>query len=166
MTIAYRECPNSRDPKGQRLLEFLDETTGEWLGAAPKSSRMARAMLARCARKLPNGAPIEIYGVRMRTPTGRDGTGGTAPTAIWHTAFGMLHRIDGPAVEHPDGTQEWWQYNRLHRDDGPAIEAADGARFWYRLGKRHRVDGPAVIRADGSCQWWVQGRQIAPPDKA
>ena len=47
---------------------------------------------------------------------------------------GRLHRVDGPAVLHPHGTQEW---------------------FWH--GIRHRADGPAVVHANGHYEFWVNG---------
>jgi hypothetical protein len=33
----------------------------------------------------------------------------------------------------------------LHREDGPAIEHRSGIVIWYRHGLRHREDGPAAI---------------------
>ena len=33
----------------------------------------------------------------------------------------------------------------LHRDDGPAIEHRSGIVVWYSHGVRHRADGPAMI---------------------
>jgi hypothetical protein len=33
----------------------------------------------------------------------------------------------------------------LHRDDGPAIEHRSGIVMWYSHGVRHRADGPAMI---------------------
>lgn len=46
-----------------------------------------------------------------------------------------LHRVDGPACEHPDGTK-WWLINgKLHREDGPAIELPDGTKRWYLKGQ-------------------------------
>ena len=48
---------------------------------------------------------------------------------------GQLHRVDGPAVEWPDGTREWWVNGQLHRVDGPAIVRANGTRAWFVDGK-------------------------------
>jgi len=44
---------------------------------------------------------------------------------------GLLHREDGPAVEHSSGTKEWGINGQLHREDGPAIERLDGDKHWY-----------------------------------
>ena len=48
---------------------------------------------------------------------------------------GELHCTDGPAVEWPDGTQEWWVNGQLHRVGGPAIVQANGTRAWFVDGK-------------------------------
>ena len=96
----------------------------------------------------------------------------------------VLHREDGPAVEHPDGSSEWWHRGERHREDGPAAESADGGRFWwrhgnphredgpafehgdgtrawYREGKLHREDGPAIERPDGAAEWWLEGERLS-----
>jgi len=31
----------------------------------------------------------------------------------WRNEQGQLHRIDGPAFESADGTQEWWENGKL-----------------------------------------------------
>lgn len=42
-----------------------------------------------------------------------------------------LHRVDGPAIEWPNGDLWYCQYNKLHRTDGPAIHRPDGNNeFW------------------------------------
>ena len=79
----------------------------------------------------------------------------------WHTLGcpeGFLHREDGPAVENPDGSKEWWLLGQLHRDDAPAITRADGTKHWYRHGEQHRDDGPAFESAEGSLAWYVDGK--------
>ena len=38
----------------------------------------------------------------MRKITTKDGN------VHWHNAAGELHRTAGTAVEHPDGSREWW----------------------------------------------------------
>lgn len=47
-----------------------------------------------------------------------------------------LHRIGGPAVIRPDGTQVWWYYDVRHRQDGPAVERPDGTKEWWIRGRR------------------------------
>lgn len=57
-----------------------------------------------------------------------------------------------------DGRQEWRLPNgKLHRLDGPAVTWPDGTQKWYRYGKRHRLDGPSSIMADGREFWFVDG---------
>jgi hypothetical protein len=34
----------------------------------------------------------------------------------------ILHRVDGPAVEHPNGAKEWYFNGEIHREGGPAME--------------------------------------------
>lgn len=48
----------------------------------------------------------------------------------------------------------------LHRLDGPAVEWSDGYKAWYVNGKRHRIGGPAIIWADGGKQNWIDGRNV------
>jgi hypothetical protein len=57
-----------------------------------------------------------------------------------------LHRLDGPALEWPGVLSKWFMHGELHRQDGPAVELVNnGEQQWYLNGKKHRVDGPAVI---------------------
>lgn len=39
----------------------------------------------------------------------------------WINSDGKLHRDDGPAIEHINGTKEWYINGELHREDGPAV---------------------------------------------
>jgi hypothetical protein len=57
-------------------------------------------------------------------------------TKHWRNKEGKFHRLDGPAIEYPDGTKLWFMYGSYHRLDGPAIEFADGDREWYIKGKK------------------------------
>jgi len=43
----------------------------------------------------------------------------------------ILHREDGPAVEHADGYRAWWLNDKLHRLDGPAVEYSSGGKGWF-----------------------------------
>ena len=71
----------------------------------------------------------------------------------------ILHRLDGPAVEYPNGTKFWYVNGQRHRIDGPAVEYADGrTKFWFLDGKRHRLDGPAAEYSDGSKSWYSGGK--------
>ena len=78
-------------------------------------------------------------------------------TRRYYNGAGLLHRTDGPAVEHSDGSKEWYLNGELHREDGPAVEYANGTKEWWHHGFRHRNCGPAVIRSDGSNEWWLNG---------
>ena len=73
---------------------------------------------------------------------------------FWRNKEGKRHRIDGPAAEYSDGSQEWYKNGKRHRIDGPAIEWKDGSQEWYKNGKRHRIDGPAIEHRDGDKSWF------------
>jgi len=78
-------------------------------------------------------------------------------TVRWYNEDGLLHRLDGPAVEYADGSKEWWVNGKLHRLDGPAVESSDGFKSWWLNGKLHRLDGPAVEWANGYKSWYQNG---------
>jgi len=80
--------------------------------------------------------------------------------AIHYNSKGQLHRDDGPAMEHANGSKAWYRNGQLHRDDGPAVECANGYKAWYRRGKLHRDDGPGIERADGSKYWYRNGKLV------
>ena len=81
-------------------------------------------------------------------------------TIEWRNENGELHRIDGPAVIYPRGTQSWWLNHKRHRLDGPAIIRVDGTQEWYVNDKLHRLDGPAIIWSDKIQEWYVKGKKI------
>ena len=67
-----------------------------------------------------------------------------------------LHREDGPAVEHTDGTKFWYLNGNRHRTDGPAVECV-GNKYWYLNDNLHREDGPAIEWAAGTKCWYLGG---------
>jgi hypothetical protein len=97
---------------------------------------------------------------------------------------GRRHRIDGPAVEFPNGDYRWYRDDvphrdggpavscqgvteyrrdgRLHRDDGPAYESGK-EKLWLRKGKPHRLGGPAVERSSGRNENWIEGKRAVAP---
>lgn len=44
---------------------------------------------------------------------------------------GLLHRVDGPAVEYASGAYEHHVDGLLHREDGPAVDDGHGSCAWY-----------------------------------
>jgi len=70
---------------------------------------------------------------------------------------GEKHRLDGPAVYSKDMVKEWWVNGELHRTDGPAVEYEDGTKYWYVNGMCHRTDGPAREYPGGNKEWWLNG---------
>src|ERR1035437_8732535 len=74
---------------------------------------------------------------------------------------GQLHREDGPAIESPDGTQEWWLCGKRHREDGPAVEGKNGFKAWFVHEKMHRQDGPAVEDDHGREEYWLDNQRMS-----
>ena len=81
-------------------------------------------------------------------------------TTTWTNRAGERHREDGPAVEHEDGSEEWYQRGVLHRVGGPAVYAVEGFAAWYQHGQLHRQDGPARQWAFEADEYWVRGQQL------
>ena len=79
---------------------------------------------------------------------------------LYLNSAGEVHRTDGPAITHADGTRLWYQNGQCHRTDGPAIEWSDGTKSWYQNGKRHRIDGAAVEYSDGDKAWYINGEEL------
>lgn len=60
-----------------------------------------------------------------------------------------------------DGKQEWREGVLLHREDGPAVIHPDGTTVEYWInGKLHNPDGPAIVYANGEKEYWVDGFRI------
>jgi len=49
----------------------------------------------------------------------------------------------------------------VHREDGPAIDHTDGYKAWCLNGKSHREDGPVIENIDGYKEWWLNGRRYS-----
>lgn len=47
---------------------------------------------------------------------------------------GLLHRLDGPALVHANGDEEWFRNGERHREDGPACIFRNSKR-WYINGE-------------------------------
>ena len=77
----------------------------------------------------------------------------------WCNEEGLLHRLDGPAIEYTSGTKDWYVNGKLHRLDGPASEWWDGTKEWRVNGKFHRIDGPAIEWSDGDKEWYIDGKK-------
>ena len=84
--------------------------------------------------------------------------------AIWKNDKGQDHRVDGPAVEHSDGTKSWYLNGERHREDGPAWENVYGTAYWLLNGERHREDGPAIVYSNGDKVWYLNGMTYTEED--
>ena len=93
--------------------------------------------------------------------------------------FGIVHRVDGPAIEYADGSEAWYLNDQLHRVGGPAITLSltcdkpfytmeialhAGDKAWYQNNKLHRTDGPAVERNNGTQLWYINGNKLSPKE--
>lgn len=80
---------------------------------------------------------------------------------VFHNGDGYLHRLDGPAIIHENGTEEWYVDGRRHRDNNlPAITYPNGGRAWFKHGRLHRLDGPAyepTCPDQGFNMWAING---------
>lgn len=76
---------------------------------------------------------------------------------IWYRN-GKIHRgNDKPAIIHPDGTQEWWQYDNNYRDgDKCIVLGRNGTQYWSMV---DRGDGkPVTIYPDGTYLYFRTGK--------
>lgn len=51
----------------------------------------------------------------------------------------------------------YYQNDLLHRDNGPAAIHHNGTKTWYKEGKKHRVGAPAHIWNNGNIEWFFEG---------
>jgi len=101
--------------------------------------------------------PVEMYHSENNTYTKICENG--------HKIWVKIDAVDynNPPVINPIGVSEWYQHgvlHRLHRVDGPAIEYPNGDKKWYQNGKLHREDGPAIKWANGDKEWWENGKRL------
>lgn len=72
---------------------------------------------------------------------------------------GMVHRLDGPAIEHANGHKEWWVNGKRHRLDGSAIETVNGEGKYYIDGnyclpKNFKSEKELFIRKQALKAFW------------
>ena len=65
---------------------------------------------------------------------------------VWYNERGQFHREDGPAVEYPDGSKQWYLNGKRHREDGPAYEEANGTNEWWLNDKQYTEEEFALIQ--------------------
>jgi len=81
-----------------------------------------------------------------------------------YTFNGVLHRLNGPAIERINGHYTWFFRGKMHRVGAPADEGPL-SDIWCIHGKKHRIDGPAVIsyfndHRPSACSWWLNGTKL------
>ncbi len=73
----------------------------------------------------------------------------------------FCHMNEEPHID-SKGTKRWRLNGVLHRVDGPAVEFEHGEKHWYLNGQIHRTDGPAVIWFNGeSFYWYLHGERLS-----
>ena len=77
----------------------------------------------------------------------------------YYDVAGKLHRMDGPAITYPNGTEYWYFHGKRHREDGPAVWISDNEYGWFHMGEYHRDDGPAMVFYDGTMVWCRNGKK-------
>jgi hypothetical protein len=78
----------------------------------------------------------------------------------WRNSDNQLHRLDGPAITHPNGDMIWAKNGILHRENGPALDYSNGIKQWWIDGKHHRLDGPATLFPDGNNHWFINDFRV------
>jgi hypothetical protein len=78
----------------------------------------------------------------------------------YRDSAGRLHREDGPALIHANGSVKWYRHGKRHRLGAPACVYVNGTRKWYRDGLRHRDGGPASTYPDGRRIWFENGVKV------
>ena len=74
----------------------------------------------------------------------------------YRNSCGQFHRDgDLPAIEHRDGSKEWWiNGQRCRLNDLPAIVYSNGNKWWCINGKFGRAnDLPVIEYANGQKEW-------------
>ena len=72
-----------------------------------------------------------------------------------------MSRLDKHGLETDKcGTRYWYNAGLLHRLDGPAVEFTDGSAEWWLNGELHCETGPAIIHNDGTEEWWINGERF------
>ena len=102
-------------------------------------------------KRLPRRDKLALVSTAIARPNG---------SVEWRDEQGRLHREDGPALIHANGSEKWYLNGVRHRDDGPACVYVNGTEKWYRHGRRHRDDGPAASYPDGRRIWFVDGVKV------
>ena len=54
----------------------------------------------------------------------------------------------------------WYKDIHKHRLDGPAVIHPNGTRFWFFLGNLHCENGPAIIYPDGKKEYYLDGNLL------
>ena len=64
---------------------------------------------------------------------------------FYFNSKGQYHRLNGPAAEYTDGSNDWYVNGKRHRLDGPAILLANGTKYWYLNSRRCSKSGHAKL---------------------
>jgi hypothetical protein len=199
--VAAKTAPkHAKSTKSQPRHAAGSEAGGQfkpnWFGRKPPPTEQVKASPPPGASTGPEAPPTldsvyEAYeeSIESRTAGQTHGSVDEVNGSIsWALPDGTLHREDGPALIHKNGTEKWFRYGVLHRADGPAIRTANKSEEWhfngvlhceggpavlispedgdgggwheeyYRNGVLHRKDGPAITTSDGTQMWYREGK--------
>lgn len=120
-------------------------------------------------------APFKAVGVMFKDEENKTSTSSIEDgVTVWENEKGELHRTDGPAVEYPDGSKQWFENGKFLREEGNYThvvkdwykegnrfrEEADGSKRLYKDGVLHNTEGPAVVYTNGAKEWWIGGERV------
>jgi hypothetical protein len=79
----------------------------------------------------------------------------------------ILHREDGPARIHTNGTKKWFRYGGFHRIGQPAIEWNSGQREWWiedkKIGQTENGEDlplKEILEYAKACREWIKNHPI------
>ena len=59
------------------------------------------------------------------------------------------------------GNIYYFMDDMLHREDGPAVEHVSGTKIWWIRGKIHNIHGPAIIYPDGQTRFYINDELVS-----
>jgi hypothetical protein len=127
-----------------------------------------------CCQCLPAGTEVGFEDERFSLDGGEETMRASTLTVeesavhVWRDPQSKLHRVNGPSIEYPDGSADWFKHGALVKKlytTGTIVhyrDVADGPEEDARLVTKHRLDGPAVICLEGLEFWYVGDQHIDP----
>jgi len=51
---------------------------------------------------------------------------------VYRDVLGQIHNPSGYALQTPDGTKYWYEYNQIHNLNGPAMVSDTQVEYWIK----------------------------------